>query len=37
VIERLTIGSGPVRVNWTKGKRLLFCVFLFRPLWVLAV
>jgi hypothetical protein len=28
VIERLTIDSGPVRVNWTKGKRLFFCVFI---------
>jgi hypothetical protein len=29
VIERLTIDSGPVRVNWTKGKRLFFVFFYF--------
>jgi hypothetical protein len=29
VIERLTIDSGPVRVNWTKGKRLFFVSFYF--------
>jgi len=31
VIERPTIDSGPVGVNWTKGQRLFFC--LFRPVW----
>jgi hypothetical protein len=29
VIERLTINSESVRINWTKGKRLFFCVFYF--------
>ena len=28
VVERLTIDNGPVRVNWTKGKRF-FCGFYF--------
>ena len=28
-IERLTIDSGPVRVNWTKGKRLFFVISCF--------
>jgi hypothetical protein len=29
VMERLTIDSGRVRVNWTKGKRLFFVFFYF--------